>query len=553
MIDMARIQPRTNFERIFTTGLTLLGVDNQEDTGSPLKAAGIKIRREVLQVPARQVSIPRIMYRESKTIDPTSQRWNLEDVKFYDTMVKFDGKILVLAPYYFQSASDTSQPASDTAKQLFEGMRGLGIDFNGRDFGNVVRVDTIDLQNIAQSLITQLSKARVGWRFNSNEKNLVIFINDTTVKEQAKAFDHFKRVVEQQFGYHSLCLSQQAIYKCKQKQQYMGNVAMKVNIRLGNTNHVIVPRAELNDPSLKRLFDGNQLDTIILGADVTHTQKDSAESSRSLAALVGSVDDTFGQFYESMRYQERNKEIIQDVYEMTKQRLEAFFNHPEGHARKPRNRLPKRILYYRDGVDNGQYYAVRKDEVQNIKRAWFDLVKEKKLTETYNEEPKVTAVVVTKRHRTRFYPERVPAVISRENQNCKQGTCVDSGVTHTTFFDFFLQSHKPPPKGTAKPTYYVVLENGMNFTPNELQVFTNWLCYTYVRATLPVGYAPPTYYADRLCDRARCYFSDYLKPQAGKRDAGKRGSELWDERWNDNGGNTHGPWDTKLNDTMFWM
>jgi eukaryotic translation initiation factor 2C len=31
------------------------------------------------------------------------------------------------------------------------------------------------------------------------------------------------------------------------------------------------------------------------------------------------------------------------------------------------------------------------------------------------------------------------------------------------------------------------------------------LCYTYCRATTGVSYATPTYYADRLCDRARLF------------------------------------------------
>ena len=63
----------------------------------------------------------------------------------------------------------------------------------------------------------------------------------------------------------------------------------------------------------------------------------------------------------------------------------------------------------------------------------------------------------------------------------------------------------------------------------------------WIRATM--------YYADRLCDRARCYFSDHLKPlknelEVAKEtkkelDAGQRGIELWEERYNDNGGNDH--------------
>jgi eukaryotic translation initiation factor 2C len=39
---------------------------------------------------------------------------------------------------------------------------------------------------------------------------------------------------------------------------------------------------------------------------------------------------------------------------------------------------------------------------------------------------------------------------------------------------------------------------------------THELCYSYVRALCAVSYAPPTYYADRLCDRGRLYIRDYF-------------------------------------------
>jgi eukaryotic translation initiation factor 2C len=106
----------------------------------------------------------------------------------------------------------------------------------------------------------------------------------------------------------------------------------------------------------------------------------------------------------------------------------------------------------------------------------------------------------------------------------------------------------------------------MKFSARQLQDLTNWLCYTYVRATLPVGYAPPAYYADRLCERVRCYFNDFYHPDDSRLQAigqgqnlsaddleeAKRG-EAWFNRYNAGGDNPHGPWNKKLNDTMFWM
>jgi hypothetical protein len=128
-------------------------------------------------------------------------------------------------------------------------------------------------------------------------------------------------------------------------------------------------------------------------------------------------------------------------------------------------------------------------------------------------DPNITTVIVTKRRHTKFYPYNVSnANDTTRRTNCQPGTCVDSGVTHPNFFEFYLQSHHPL-QGTARPARYFVLENGMGLTEQQLQEFTYELCYSYVCATLPVGYAPPAYYADRLCERARCYFAHLLKSQ----------------------------------------
>lgn len=119
--------------------------------------------------------------------------------------------------------------------------------------------------------------------------------------------------------------------------------------------------------------------------------------------------------------------------------------------------------------------------------------------------PQLFAVIVTKRHHTRFFP-----LVKDSRVNCDPRTVADSGVTHPVYFDFFFQSQYAP-VGTAKLTYYFLLENDMNSSPRELQNFTNILCYSYVRATLHVGYVPATHFADRLCDRARCYLKDAYK------------------------------------------
>jgi eukaryotic translation initiation factor 2C len=53
--------------------------------------------------------------------------------------------------------------------------------------------------------------------------------------------------------------------------------------------------------------------------------------------------------------------------------------------------------------------------------------------------PKVTFLVVQKRHHTRFFPRAENA--DGRNKNVPAGTVVDTKITHPTEVDFYLVSH----------------------------------------------------------------------------------------------------------------
>lgn len=77
----------------------------------------------------------------------------------------------------------------------------------------------------------------------------------------------------------------------------------------------------------------------------------------------------------------------------------------------------------------------------------------------------MTAIVAVKRHGTRLFPLSGAGV---ENGNCPAGTLVDKGITSPFFSEFFLQSHHAL-QGTAIPTRYFVLENGILLDDCEIQ------------------------------------------------------------------------------------
>jgi eukaryotic translation initiation factor 2C len=171
---------------------------------------------------------------------------------------------------------------------------------------------------------------------------------------------------------------------------------------------------------------------------------------------------------------------------MVSERTHAYF--------RATRTLPKKILYYRDGVSTGQFAQVRDEELSQIRSAC-------KTAGCPN--VKVTVVIAVKRHSTRFFPSTTG--------NCKPGTLVDRAITSPHYSDFYLQSHHGL-KGTAIPTHYMVVANEIGFKDTELQELTYKLCYTYARATLGVSYPPPAYYADRLCDRGRAYLKNWFSP-----------------------------------------
>jgi len=171
------------------------------------------------------------------------------------------------------------------------------------------------------------------------------------------------------------------------------------------------------------------------------------------------------------------------------------------------SKLPANIIYYRDGVSAGHYPKVKEEELKAIHAAYAAVRKSKHLSP---QPLNLTAVIVTKRHHTRFYPTKDGDKDKWGNNNCIPGTCVDKLVTSPYYQEFYLQSHSGI-KGTARPTHYFVLENKIpGLTLEALRDLTHSISYSYVRSMTPVSYVSPTYYADRLCERGRLYIRKFI-------------------------------------------
>lgn len=83
--------------------------------------------------------------------------------------------------------------------------------------------------------------------------------------------------------------------------------------------------------------------------------------------------------------------------------------------------------------------------------------------------PKVTILIVHKRHHTRLYASN-PHQADRSG-NILPGTVVDGDICHPYEYDFFMNSHAGI-QGTSRPAHYHVVVDENGFSQDFLQLLT---------------------------------------------------------------------------------
>jgi eukaryotic translation initiation factor 2C len=282
---------------------------------------------------------------------------------------------------------------------------------------------------------------------------------------------------------------------------------LKFNLKAGGTNHVMAP------PKLGIISQGK---TMVLGIDVTHPSAGAAASAMSVAGMVASVDSTLAQWPGIISVQRPSpagsaREMVDELTPILKSRLELW---------EARNKtLPDNIIIYRDGISEGQYDLCLTRELPRLRDACND----KRFEHYYKKAgpPMISIIIVGKRHHTRFYPAKRDD--ASNTHNCKPGTVVDRGVTQARTWEFYLQAHHCI-QGTARPAHYVVIldeifrnqkvkaDQRHQHAADALEDLTHNMCHLFGRATKAVSICPPAYYADILCERARCYLAQHFEP-----------------------------------------
>ncbi|XP_039253846.2 protein argonaute-2-like [Styela clava] len=287
-----------------------------------------------------------------------------------------------------------------------------------------------------------------------------------------------KRVGDTLLGIATQCVQMKNVTRTSP--QTLSNLCLKINVKLGGVNNILVPSIRptvFNEP------------VIFFGADVTHPPAGDMRKP-SIAAVVGSMDAHPSRYCATVRVQQHRQEIIQDLSTMVRDLMIEFY--------RATHYKPVRVIMYRDGVSEGQFNQVLSHELRAIREACT------KLEVGY--QPGITFIIVQKRHHTRLFCRNKEDKIGKSG-NIPAGTTVDLGICHPTEFDFYLCSHAGI-QGTSRPSHYHVLWDDNSFTADDLQILTYQLCHTYVRCTRSVSIPAPAYYAHLVAFRARYHLVD---------------------------------------------
>lgn len=208
--------------------------------------------------------------------------------------------------------------------------------------------------------------------------------------------------------------------------------------------------------------DVNMSSCMFLGFDVCH---DTRDRSRSYGALVATMDlrsqntQRPSRFFSCVTPHTNGEELSNNLPLSV---IKALNQYQAIHGK-----LPDRLLFYRDGVGEGQTNFVYEHELSHLRKT---------LEEYYRGQPvKLAFVIVSKRINTKFFVENP----QRGAQNVPAGTVVDDVVTLPERYDFFLVSQHVN-QGTATPTNYNVLFDTFGLPPDKLQQMTYIMCHLYV-------------------------------------------------------------------------
>ncbi|GMG04463.1 unnamed protein product [Aspergillus oryzae] len=458
MIKYAAARPADRLNSIHKSKKML---DHSKDP--VLQTFGLQIDENMIRTKARLLPNPDIQFGGNQRHNPgTNGRWDLRGKKFYQP---------------------NKQPLSCWGVGFIPGKRnvinrtqvehfvdGFMKTYAGHG-GNITQRPLIaELTEDTGEAIKRLFNS-TGNKFQKEPQLLLIIVPD----KNSFTYLRIKKSCDCRWGVPSQVL--QSAHVAKANPQYISNVLMKVNAKLGGTTARIIPK--VNDASLKPM-------TMIIGADVTHPTI--GVWSPSMAAVSVCMDTFGGRYWGAC---ETNGDRVEVIARANMEHMLTPLVR-EWMSTVGQGRAPENVYYFRDGVSEGEREKILKQEVLDIKSIFMKLTQD-----TWK--GKFTVVIANKRHHIRAFPRPTDRNAADKNGNPLPGLLIEKDVTSPHDWDFFLYSHIAL-QGTSRPVHYHVILDQIGHKAHQLENMIYDHCYQYIRSTTSVSLF---YYAHLIAARAR--------------------------------------------------
>ncbi|KAK3065140.1 hypothetical protein LTR53_018278, partial [Teratosphaeriaceae sp. CCFEE 6253] len=253
---------------------------------------GFRLGVDMITVPGRILNNPKVIYGQRKEERPTMGSWNLRQTQFFKPGRFSSWQVLVIDGDRGRALRNV-----DGAESLFTKL-GNSLKNYGLQMGQRLPTQTVSLSALVEanrptndSALEQAFRAALG--NNVNMLFIVLPAFDRWLYARIKYYADIKA------GIHTINSIGSKLEKENGQDMYMGNLALKFNIKGGGINHTV--RETLAKP-----LDSK---TMFVGIDVTHPSPGSSEGAPSIACVVASVDEHLSQWPGSIRAQTGRQEM----------------------------------------------------------------------------------------------------------------------------------------------------------------------------------------------------------------------------------------------------
>uniref|UniRef100_A0A7N0RIH9 Argonaute 4 n=1 Tax=Kalanchoe fedtschenkoi TaxID=63787 RepID=A0A7N0RIH9_KALFE len=452
LVERSRLKP-SDRKMLIDTAV----VNNQYEDDQMLSVSGIKIQKQMNKVDGRVLGAPKLKVGNNEDCIPQNGRWSMRNKAFLSP-----ARIELWAVVNFSAPCDTSHISRELINCGIK--KGVHIerphtlieeDQLSKRCSSIVRVD-----RMIEKIIGKLPRA---------PQFLLCVLPE---KKNCELYGPWKKQCLCKLGIVTQCISPTKI-----TDQYLNNVLLKINAKLGGISSLLAVEYSSSIP-----FIGGT-PTMIIGMDVSHGSPRRPDAP-SIAAIVGSLSwPLISKYKASVRAQSPKVEMIESLYKpledgtddgMIRELLVDFY-------RSSNHCKPKQIIIFRDGVNESQFNQVLNIELDQIIKAYQHLGEV--------DLPRFTVLVAQKKHHTKLFQASGSGY-----DNVPPGTVVDKGIVHPKNYDFYLCAQSGV-IGTSRPAHYHVLMDEIGFQPDDLQNFVHSLSYVYRRSTAACSVVAPICYA----------------------------------------------------------